>query len=170
MATFSDPRDGAKSASLQSGTRYPGTSSSTPSSRNGLTPEQADCLNYATECLVRKMHTIHTTTPPSGQSTDESKSQPEPKSGDPYGPICRDLEALLLRKRGYYGCIENPLQNALGVSEDGIEPWVYQLARIGEKRRRLTGDLRTVDIVKTLMDIAGHAVVAIACLNHKESR
>jgi len=68
----------------------------------------------------------------------------------------------------YYGCSENPLQNALGVAEEGIEPWVYQLARIGEKRRRLTGDLRTVDIVGTLMDIAGHAVVAIACIQHKE--
>ena len=52
--------------------------------------------------------------------------------------------------------------------EDGIEPWVYQLARIGEKRRRLHGPLKTVDIEKTLMDIAGHAVVAIACLRSKE--
>mgnify|MGYP003345251811 CR=1 FL=1 len=93
---------------------------------------------------------------------------PGTQPGDPYGPICRQLEALLARKRGYYGCQDSPLENAVGVLEDGIEPWVYQLARIGEKRRRLHGPLKTVDIEKTLMDIAGHAVVAIACLRSKE--
>ncbi|NBT35584.1 MAG: hypothetical protein EBT03_08625 [Betaproteobacteria bacterium] len=113
--------------------------------------------------------TTPTTTPPSGPSTAESKSPPEPSPGDPYGPICRELEALLTRKRGYYGCQESPLENALGVQEEGVEPWVYQLARIGEKRRRLHGQLKTVDIEKTLMDIAGHAVVAIACIRSKEN-
>jgi hypothetical protein len=70
----------------------------------------------------------------------------------------------MLRKSGYYGNPDDgPLSNALGVARDGIEPWRYQLARIGEKCRRLRGPLRTIDIRKTLADIAGHAVVAIAC-------
>ena len=86
---------------------------------------------------------------------------------DPYKAISDELHALLTRKRGYYGCRVNPLENALGVREDGIIPWVYQVARIGEKCRRLRGDLRTIDIRKTLMDIAGHAVVAIACLDEE---
>jgi hypothetical protein len=87
--------------------------------------------------------------------------------------VCEDLHTLLTRKRGYYGCAdENPLQNALGVREQGIEPWVYQLARIGEKVRRLNG-LRSalVDrqkIRETLMDIAGHAVVALALLETED--
>ncbi len=170
LATFSVPGGAERSASLPCVTLCHATNSSTHSSRSGLTPEQLDSLNLVKECLARKTHTTPTTTPPSGQSTGESRSQPEEAPGDPYGAICRDLHALLTRKRGYYGCRENPLQNALGVAEDGIEPWVYQLARIGEKRRRLSGPLETVDIVKTLMDIAGHAVVAIACLQHKESR
>jgi hypothetical protein len=77
-----------------------------------------------------------------------------------------DLWRLLSRKRGYYGCDENPLENALGVAEEGIEPWVYQLARIGEKCRRLRGLMftdRTIAIRETLFDIAGHAVVGMAC-------
>lgn len=86
---------------------------------------------------------------------------------DPYLPICLDLWRLLSRKRGYYGCTESPLENALGVTEEGIEPWVYQLARIGEKGRRLRGMLNlpagTLAIRETLLDIAGHAVVGIAC-------
>jgi hypothetical protein len=85
---------------------------------------------------------------------------------DPYLPICVELWRLLSRKRGYYGCQEeSPLENALGVAEEGIEPWVYQLARIGEKCRRLRGMIgtdRTIAIRETLADIAGHAVVAIA--------
>jgi hypothetical protein len=85
---------------------------------------------------------------------------------DPYLPICVELWRLLSRKRGYYGCQEeSPLENALGVAEEGIEPWVYQLARIGEKCRRLRGMIgtdRTIAIRETLADIAGHAIVAIA--------
>jgi hypothetical protein len=88
-------------------------------------------------------------------------------SGDPYLPICEQLHSLLARKMGYYGCDEDPLENALGVEEDGIEPWKYQVARIGEKCRRLRGRLRAIDIRETLADIAGHAVVAIACLDRK---
>lgn len=113
------------------------------------------------------------TTPASGQSLDESLRRAESALGealsllpeDPYLPICVELWRLLSRKRGYYGCGENPLENALGVAEDGIEPWVYQLARIGEKCRRLRGMLgsdRTIAIRETLADIAGHAAVAIA--------
>lgn len=108
------------------------------------------------------------TTPPSGPSTGGLSSPPEELTGDPYAAIAHELHALLTRKRGYYGCKEDPLANALGVREDGIEPWKYQVARVGEKCRRLRGELRTIDIRKTLMDIAGHAVVAIACLD-KES-
>jgi hypothetical protein len=107
-------------------------------------------------------------------STDESNRLPGRKSGDPYLPICEDLHTLLTRKRGYYGCAqEDPLQNAMGVQEQGIAPWLYQLARIGEKVRRLgglrealvNGEPRSFDQVKeTLQDIAGHAVVALAVL------
>jgi hypothetical protein len=84
------------------------------------------------------------------------------------------LHELLTRKRGYYGCPEEgPLDNAMGVAEQGITPWVYQLARIGEKVRRCGGLQGTlvnsnVQIKKTLMDIAGHAVVALAVLEHEE--
>ena len=85
---------------------------------------------------------------------------------DPYLPVCLALWRLLSRKRGYYGCAEeSPLENALGVQEEGIEPWVYQLARIGEKCRRLRGMIgsdRTLAIRETLADIAGHSIVAIA--------
>jgi hypothetical protein len=96
------------------------------------------------------------------------------ESGDPYLPICEELHTLLSRKRGYYGCAEeDPLQNAMGVQEQGISPWVYQLARIGEKVRRLgglrealvNGDAQVFNQVQeTLKDIAGHAVVALAVL------
>ena len=110
----------------------------------------------------------------SGQSTDESSKLAESALGDllaaspddPYLPVCVELWRLLSRKRGYYGCAtESPLENALGVAEEGIEPWVYQLARIGEKCRRLRGMIgtdRTLAIRETLADIAGHAIVAIA--------
>jgi hypothetical protein len=70
---------------------------------------------------------------------------------------------LLTRKRNYYGCGEDPLENALGVEQDGVPAVTYQLARIGEKTRRMRGPLETITRQKTLMDIAGHAVVAIAC-------
>lgn len=93
------------------------------------------------------------------------------ESGDPYLPICEKLHNLLSRKRGYYGCAaESPLANALGVEEDGIEAWRYQLARIGEKRRRLNGPAgeETLTIVETLFDIMGHAAVGIACVLEKE--
>ena len=92
---------------------------------------------------------------------------------DPYQPVTNQLHALLTRKRSYYGCPdEGPLENAQGVAEQGIEPWVYQLARIGEKVRRCTGLIRTLGteeaVRKTLMDIAGHAVVAIALLDKEK--
>lgn len=107
-----------------------------------------------------------TTTQVSGPSTAESSKLAGNAAGDPYLPICDELWRLLSRKRGYYGCPdESPLENALGVAEEGIEPWVYQLARIGEKCRRLRGMIgsdRTLAIRETLADIAGHAIVAIA--------
>ena len=130
-------------------------------------------------CTINKIPTTPITTLLSGPSMDESSKQAESKLSeldlllrdDPYWGICVALWRLLSRKRGYYGCRENPLQNALGVREDGITPWVYQLARIGEKCRRLRGTLGTIDIIETLKDIAGHAVVAVAVLNdEKEPR
>jgi hypothetical protein len=114
------------------------------------------------------------TTLHSGPNTDASLKLAESALGDllaaspddPYLPICVELWRLLSRKRGYYGCQEeSPLENALGVAEEGIEPWVYQLARIGEKCRRLRGMIgtdRTLAIRETLADIAGHAIVAMA--------
>jgi hypothetical protein len=114
-----------------------------------------------------------TTTRVSGPSTAASKRPPAKSSGDPYLDVCEALHTLLTRKRGYYGCeTDNPLQNALGVKDQGIEPWVYQLARIGEKLRRCAGLQRAIVngetnqlIRETLMDIAGHAVVAVAILD-----
>lgn len=107
---------------------------------------------------------MKTPTPPaSGLSTAESSWPQENTSGDPYREICDELYRLLTRKRDYYGCGEDPLENALGVVEDGIDPVTYQLARVGEKTRRMRGPLETITRQKTLMDIAGHAVVAIAC-------
>jgi len=84
-------------------------------------------------------------------------------TGDPYRELCDELYLLLTRKRNYYGCGDDPLENAMGVALDGIDPWLYQAARIGEKTRRLRGPLETITRQKTLMDIAGHAIVAIAC-------
>lgn len=104
-------------------------------------------------------------------------SKPAGRSnGDPYRPVCEELHALLTRKRGYYGCREeHPLENARGVTEQGIEPWVYQLARIGEKVRRAAGLrqqpgtlVHMEKVRETLMDIAGHAVVALALLDNPE--
>lgn len=118
--------------------------------------------------------TIPITMHHSGLNMDESRKPQGSDSGDPYGEICSKLHALLTRKRGYYGCAdESPLENALGVAEQGISPWVYQLARIGEKLRRCGGLQRAIVsernqlIRETLMDIAGHAVVAIAVLDHE---
>lgn len=112
-----------------------------------------------------------------GLSTDESKGPQETRSGDPYAEICSKLHALLTRKRGYYGCeLDQPLQNALSVQDQGISPWVYQLARIGEKVRRLSGLRRAIVpersalIRETLMDIAGHAVVALAVMDVEEGK
>ena len=106
---------------------------------------------------------MRTPTPPaSGPNTAESSWPQENTSGDPYREICDELYRLLTRKRDYYGCGEDPLENALGVAEDGIDPVTYQLARVGEKTRRMRGPLETITRQKTLMDIAGHAVVAIA--------
>jgi len=102
---------------------------------------------------------------------------PGSESGDPYKPVCEQLHALLTRKRGYYGCRqEHPLENARGVANQGIEPWVYQLARIGEKVRRAGGLRETLTssedavgrVRETLLDIAGHAIVAIALLDNPE--
>jgi hypothetical protein len=112
--------------------------------------------------------------PLSGANTDESNTPPVRLLGrvevvgeitaDPYKPITDKCHALLTRKRNYYGCGEDPLANALGVAEDGIDPASYQLARIGEKRRRLQGQLSLEDKIETYLDIMGHAAVAIACL------
>lgn len=112
-----------------------------------------------------------------GVSTAESSERLERLLGevsdllrdDPYWPVCEQLWRLLARKSHYYGCKETGLENCLGVAKDGIEPWRYQAARVGEKCRRLRGPLRTLDIRKTLMDIAGHGVVGIACLDHEEA-
>ena len=101
--------------------------------------------------------------PASGLSTDESSWPAGNTPGDPYREICDELYRLLTRKRDYYGCGEDPLENALGVEQDGVPAVTYQLARIGEKTRRMRGPLETITRQKTLMDIAGHAVVAIAC-------
>jgi hypothetical protein len=107
-----------------------------------------------------------------GPSLEESPSPPETDSSDPYGAICQELHQLLTRKRGYYGCPDDePLANALAVEEDGIEPYVYQLARINEKLRRLRGLRGTIYLQKirdTVQDIAGHAIVALALLEKRK--
>ena len=115
------------------------------------------------EPLISALKMKTHTPPASGLSTAESSWPQENTSGDPYREICDELYRLLTRKRDYYGCGEDPLENALGVVEDGIDPVTYQLARVGEKTRRMRGPLETITRQKTLMDIAGHAVVAIAC-------
>lgn len=105
---------------------------------------------------------------PRGEWNGDPYSEWIPPAGDdPYRAICDELYRLLTRKRGYYGCRQDPLENALGVEQDGIEAWLYQVARVGEKTRRLRGPLSAIDRQKTLMDIAGHAVVAIACERRK---
>jgi hypothetical protein len=91
---------------------------------------------------------------------------------DPYIDITDALHGLLARKRTYYGCPQDhPLANASAVKDQGITPWVYQLARIGEKVRRCGGLRETLDLQavrETLMDIAGHAVVAIALIDQEK--
>lgn len=116
--------------------------------------------------------TTHTTTQPFGQSLVASQ-QPQGESlGDPYQAICEEIYRLLTRKRSYYGCPnESPLANALAVLDDGIDPATYQMARVNEKLRRLRGLRGTVNHQKirdTICDIAGHAIVAIACLDSGE--
>jgi hypothetical protein len=119
--------------------------------------------------------------PHSGRSTDESNTPPASLLGervevignpspDPYKAITDACYMLLTQKRNYYGCGQDPLSNAMGVKEDGIAPDVYQLARIGEKRRRLQGQLSMEDRIETFMDIMGHAAVAIACLRNSDSK
>ena len=86
---------------------------------------------------------------------------------DPYAAVVHEIHSLMLSKSGYYGNPDDgPLSNALGVALDGIEPWRYQLARIGEKCRRLRGKAQhDPNLIRaTLTDIAGHAVVALACM------
>lgn len=121
--------------------------------------------------------TTRTTTQHSGRSTEESAKRIETLLGelsemladDPYWGCCQQLWRLLSRKRHYYNCTENPLANAMSVAETGIEPWRYQLARIGEKYRRLGGPLRTIDIQETLFDIAGHAVIGVLTVPEEET-
>jgi len=112
-----------------------------------------------------------TITPLSGPSLDASPSD-SARSGDPYLEITDELHRLLTRKRNYYGCAdESPLENAMAVEFDGIHPVTYQMARVGEKLRRLRGLMRTMSygqIRETLIDIAGHAVVAMACLDEEK--
>lgn len=115
-----------------------------------------------------------TTTLRSGQNTAASSKPAEEWHGDdPYKEVTDLIHNLMLRKSGYYGNPnDGPLCNALGVEADGIEPWRYQLARIGEKCRRLRGSAQYEEhlLRETLIDIAGHAVVALACLNHKRRK
>jgi len=122
---------------------------------------------------MRGLHTFVTqkgtipTMPVSGPNTAESSTPQESIGGDPYRPICEELHALLSRKRGYYGCLEHPLENALASEDHGVEAWRYQAIRIAEKIRRLRGPLSAIDIQRTLLDIAGHAVLGVACLREK---
>jgi len=115
-----------------------------------------------------------TTTRRSGRNSGGSPKPPEKWTGDdPYKPICDKLHSLLTRKSGYYGCPnDGPLANALGVKDQGIEPWLYQLARIGEKSRRLLGRAGDDDtlLIETFNDIAGHAIVAIACILERRKK
>ena len=122
-------------------------------------------------CAMRNLDDV------SEQIQEESRSRIETLLGelsvlnqdDPYWAACVSLWALLSRKRNYYNCKKDALSNARGVSETGIIPWRYQLARIGEKYRRLGGQLKTIDIRGTMMDIAGHAVIAFLLCSEGES-
>ena len=133
--------------------------SSTPFVKSGRTLGPPTCVR-----TTRTLTPLH-----SGPNTAESSAPAGTSTGDPYRDLCDELYLLLTRKRNYYGCGEDPLENALGVEQDGIEPWLYQAARINEKSRRLRGPLETITRQKTLMDIAGHAIVAIACERRKHA-
>lgn len=135
------------------------TASLTRFARNGHTPEPPTSAP-----TTRTRTPLH-----SGPNTAASSVPAGTSTGDPYRDLCDELYLLLTRKRNYYGCGEDPLENALGVERDGIEPWLYQAARINEKSRRLRGPLETITRQKTLMDIAGHAIVAIACERRKHA-
>lgn len=113
--------------------------------------------------------TIPITRPHFGASTDELPTQRGSGHGDPYYKITEECYRLLARKRNYYGCAADPLENALGVMDQGIQPWLYQVARIGEKIRRTRGNLTDNDLTETLFDIMGHAAVAIATIRRLAS-
>lgn len=114
------------------------------------------------------------TTPHSGPNLAASPSPAARESGDIYGRMCGEIHKLLTRKRTYYGCpSDDALANAEAVAEDGIWPVTYQVARVGEKLRRLRALTRTMsydEIRETLKDIAGHAVVALALLEKEKTR
>ena len=57
-------------------------------------------------------------------------------AGDPYFWLCIELYELLTRKRGYYGCKESPLENALGVADDSFA----RLREVGVDAPRLTAE------------------------------
>jgi hypothetical protein len=105
--------------------------------------------------------------PASGQSTEGSSSQSERCSGDPYREICDELYTLLSRKRGYYGCGKDPLENALAVEDLGVKAETYQEARIAEKTRRLRGGISAIDRERTHFDIMGHAALVVAIQRRK---
>ena len=95
---------------------------------------------------------------------------PPGNDGEPYYTLCLEVCRLLIGKREYYGCTPtNPLDNAQAASAWGLEPWKYQAIRIGEKIGRLKGlpnsPAGAVTIRDTLMDIAGHAIIALATLD-----
>jgi len=117
---------------------------------------------------------IPITTQHSGPSLAASQSLAATESGDIYGQLCGEIHKLLTRKRTYYGCpSDDALANAEAVAEDGIWPVTYQVARVGEKLRRLRALTRTMsydEIRETLKDIAGHAVVALALLEKEKTR
>lgn len=118
--------------------------------------------------------TTRTTTQHSGPSLAASQSPAATEGGDIYGLLCEEIHRLLTRKRTYYGCpSDDALANAEAVAEDGIWPVTYQVARVGEKLRRLRALTRTMsydEIRETLKDIAGHAVVALALLEKEKTR
>jgi len=129
-------------------------------------------LARLTSWMKRTKTKTPTTTPPSGLSWEELHTPIAVPYANVYRELTDEIHSLLSRKRGYYGCPgESPLENALSVQEDGVHPVTYQLCRIGEKCRRMRGLTRTMAIGamrETLQDIAGHALVAIACLDAGE--
>jgi hypothetical protein len=127
-------------------------------------------VNLNDDRLLYELESQEGAVPYEKQPSPWTFTRPEEKEWtgeDPYKPVCDVIHQLMLRKSGYYGNPDDgPLCNAMGVAQDGIEPWRYQLARIGEKCRRLRGAAQNnPDIVReTLQDIAGHAIVALACI------